>query len=260
MNTDQQACSRKGAEAPRGSLRLDQHTPRLFASWRLGVRSLIPLTHTIRRGSSVADIFSAPPRLRVRPLHLRLSAFICGLFFLSLTACRSTGPYAPITEGARDTDKAQRLTQQAAKIIDTNPDKAEKLLREALTADLYHGPAHNNLAAIYLARGELFTAANEAEWAKKLMPGHPDPRVNLALILERAGRTDDALQHYTGALEVQPGFLPAIQGLARLQVRAKRTDERTAALLDEIALRGDTQQWRAWARLERLKLEESSPP
>ena len=237
MNTDPKTCSRKGAEIAENDMNHDHPSP----------------------------LLSAPPRLRVsRLLHPCSSVLIRGLIAFtltsSLTACRSTGPYAPITEAARDTDKAQRLTQKAAKIIDTNPDKAEKLLREALTADLYHGPAHNNLAAIHLARGELFTAANEAEWAKKLMPGHPDPRVNLALILERAGRTDDALQHYTGALEVQPGFLPAIQGLARLQVRSKRTDDRTAALLDDIALRGDTQQWRDWARLERLKLEESSTP
>lgn len=243
---------------------LDDQPFHFFASWRLGVRSLIPLTHALRRGSSRTDICSAPPRLRVRRLQLCPSAFVRSLIAFtltaSLTACRGTGPYAPMTETARDADKAQRLNQQAAKIIDTNPDKAEKLLREALTADLYHGPAHNNLAAIYLAQGKLYEAASEAEWAKKLMPGHPDPRINLALILERAGRTDDALQHYASALEVQPGFLPAIQGLARLQVRAKRTDDRTAALLDEIALRGDTQQWRDWARLERLKLEESSTP
>jgi len=45
------------------------------------------------------------------------------------------------------------------------------------------------------------------------MPGHPDPRMNLALTLERAGRTDEAIQTYKTALEVFPGHVPTEQAV-----------------------------------------------
>jgi Flp pilus assembly protein TadD len=54
--------------------------------------------------------------------------------------------------------------------MDSEPEKAERLLREALTADLWHGPAHNDLGVIHLRRNELYEAASEFEWARKLMP------------------------------------------------------------------------------------------
>ena len=139
---------------------------------------------------------------------------------------------------------------RAAGVMNERPEEAERLLREALTADLYHGPAHNTLGVVFLHRGDLYAAASEFEWARKLMPGHPDPRVNLALTLERAGRADDALESYGSALAVYPGYLPAMQGLARLQVRSGRIDERTPGLLREIALRGEAPAWREWAALQ----------
>lgn len=156
--------------------------------------------------------------------------------------------YAPLAEGARDTAKAQQLTQKAASIMDRDPDKAERLLREALSADLTFGPAHNDLGVIYLNRGELYEAASEFEWARKLMPGHPDPRMNLALTLERAGRSEEALATYNTALEVYPGHIPTMQALARLQIRSNHTDERTAGFMNQIALAGETPQWREWAQ------------
>lgn len=166
-----------------------------------------------------------------------------------LSACsRSLGPYAPQTEAARDSFKAQKLTQQAAK--ETDLEKAESLLREALTADLYHGPAHNNLGVLLLTRGDLYGAASEFQWAQKALPGHPDPRMNLALTLEKAGRTDEALSAYASALEVYEGHLPTIQALARLQLKAGRGDDKTRALLEEIAFKGESEAWRMWARTQ----------
>ncbi len=170
------------------------------------------------------------------------------ILFVSLVGgCASSGPYAPLCESARDTRRAQDLTQRAADLILTDTAKAESLLRDALTADLYHGPAHNNLGTIYLERGQLYEAASEFEWARRLMPGHPDPRLNLGLALERAGKIDAALDSYRTALDVYPGHLPSIQALARCQIRHGRTDDRTPAWLEEIAMRGDAQ-WREWAR------------
>lgn len=176
--------------------------------------------------------------------------------FPTLTGCaslRSSSPYAPQAESARDSLKAQRLTQEAAAILDKDQAKAEKLLREALTADLYFGPAHNDLGVLFLKQGKLYEAASEFSWAQKLLPGLPDPRMNLALTLEKAGRTDDALAGYQSALEVYPNHLPTLEALARLQVKTGKTDGRTRHALEEIALRGETQRWREWARQELIR-------
>jgi len=172
---------------------------------------------------------------------------------LGLGACKSAsgdGPYEANGEQRRDVARALELNGQAADVLQSDPEGAEALLREALTADLFCAPAHNNLGVVYLGQGKLYEAAGEFEWARKLLPGHPDPRVNLALVLESAGKTDEALASYESALEVQPGYLPAIQGAASLAVRERREDERLAGWLGEIAMRGTEPTWRTWARQE----------
>jgi Flp pilus assembly protein TadD len=157
------------------------------------------------------------------------------------------GPYASQSEAERSTVRAESLSHQATKLIRSDPAKAETLLREALTADLYYGPAHNNLGVLHLKAGRLYEAAGEFEWARKLMPGSPDPRTNLAMTLEKAGKVEDALAAYGAALELQEEHLPAVQGLTRLQLRSGRADERMRDRLALIALRGD-EQWQNWAR------------
>lgn len=171
---------------------------------------------------------------------------------LSLSACASgSGPYQPADPQRRDTAKAESLTRQAADLIESDPAEAERLLRAALTADLFHGPAHNNLGVIYLNEGKLYEAAGEFEWARKLMPGHPDPRLNLGLALERGGRVDEALDAYRAALSLAPEHLPTAQALARCQLRHARTDAGTVDLLAMIEMRGDAA-WRAWAADQRM--------
>lgn len=162
--------------------------------------------------------------------------------------------YSPISESARDTRRAMELNAQALPYMDkgdlTSLARAEELLRQALSADLYFGPAHNNLGVIYLQEGKYYEAAGEFEWARRLLPGHPDPRVNLALTLESAGRNDEAIATYRTALEVYPDYVAAMQGLARLQIKNGKPDDKTAGLLREVAMRGETPQWRDWAREE----------
>jgi len=182
--------------------------------------------------------------------------FVLLAVFIPLASCANHGslsPYASSGELRRDTHLARELHQQASAVMIEDEPEAERLLRAALAADLYFGPAHNNLGIILLGRGELYAAASEFEWARKLMPGHPDPRVNLAMTLEQAGKVDDAINAYDAALAVYDGYLPAMQGKARLQVVSGRTGKQTRALLDEIALRGD-ERWREWARLWATKI------
>ena len=175
------------------------------------------------------------------------------LVALALVACRSagSGPYERPGEGGRNTFRAQELNAQAADLIASDPERAAELLRAALTADLFFGPAHNNLGVLHLGAGRLYEAAEEFEWARKLMPGHPDPRMNLALTLERAGKTDEAIRTYQTALEVWPGHIGTLQALARLEVVSGRRSPDLADWLDEIAMRGETERWREWAQRER---------
>lgn len=178
------------------------------------------------------------------------------LLLLTCAACRSTparGPYAPAQQGQRNTAEAERITKQAADLIHGEPDRAERLLRQALGEDLFFGPAHNNLGVLYLEQGKLYEAASEFEWARKLMPGHPDPRLNLAITLDRAGQAEEALSAYNAALEVYPDYMPAIQGLARLAARSGEDEVRLEDWLERLALEGESQEWREWARLTMLE-------
>ena len=83
---------------------------------------------------------------------------------LVLTACaarRPDSPYLPLGDVTRDPIKAQTLSQEAAAVMDKNPAKAERLLRDAVTADLYYGPAHNNLGVAFLKQSKLGKGARE---------------------------------------------------------------------------------------------------
>jgi len=115
---------------------------------------------------------------------------------------------------------------------------------------------------MHLRAGRLFEAASEFEWARKLMPGHPDPRMNLALTLERAGRVEEALCTYDTALEVYPNHMPTMQALSRLQLRHGKPDGRTKDMLQQIALGGQDESWRTWAQGQLINLEaaDRSPP
>lgn len=187
--------------------------------------------------------------------------FAIAVLVFTLCGCggmRSTSPYTPPAAAVRDPAKAQRLTLEAAELIHTKPEMAERLLREALAADVFHGPAHNNLGVLLLAQNRPYEAANEFEWARKLMPGHPEPRMNLGLVLERAGQIDKALDTYGTALEVYPGYIPTVQALVRCQLRYNRVDARTVELLKQIALDGETARWRDWAREQLIRLNSTS--
>jgi len=179
----------------------------------------------------------------------------CTLMLLGLAGCGSTqaaGPYTSASAERRETSRAEALNREAAELLGSEPARAERLLREALSCDLFFGPAHNNLGVLHLGRGELYEAANEFEWAKKLLPGSSDPRINLALTLERAGRAGEALAAYKSALEVQPGSVAAMQGAAVIAVREGRAEPALESWLQEIALAGENAQWREWAALKRV--------
>jgi tetratricopeptide (TPR) repeat protein len=136
-------------------------------------------------------------------------------------------------------------------------DRAKELLRETLRHDEYHGGAHNDLGVYALDEDRLHDAATHFELARKLLPGDPQPRCNLAIVLTRSGRHPEALAACRAALEIQPHHVPTLQTLAMIQIRHQLPDPGLDAVLDQIIARGETKEWREWATLAKLKRDEA---
>jgi len=76
-----------------------------------------------------------------------------------------------------------------------------------------------NLARACLDAGLLSEAAAEAEQAQRLMPNNPAPDEILGRVAARQGRIDLAASHFRRSLQIDPGFQPALDGLAALSSR-----------------------------------------
>jgi tetratricopeptide (TPR) repeat protein len=181
-------------------------------------------------------------------------------FALVLIACASCAASSqmprPTHAGTGGNPKrAHALATEALGVIESNPARAEDLLRAALKADPYDGPAHNDLGVLFLRQSRLYEAATEFEAARKLMPGSPDPRLNLGLTFERAGLYERAFTAYDAALEAWPAHIRTIEAIARLTLRTGRTSDRLPGMLEDIALRGETSNWRSWAKEQMSRLK-----
>lgn len=186
---------------------------------------------------------------------IRHALFICVL--ISCTSCASSSPGLrppahDVVSG--DPKKAHGMALAALDVIDRDPAKAEELLQSALRADAFDGPAHNDLGVLYLRQSKLYEAATEFEQARKLMPGNPDPRLNLGLTFEKAGLYERAFGAYDAALEASPAHIRTIEAVASLTLRTGRTSDRLPGMLEDIALRGETDIWRSWAREQMSRL------
>jgi Flp pilus assembly protein TadD len=152
----------------------------------------------------------------------------------------------------RDTETARKLSAEALDLIAAGElDRAEEKLKAALEADLFFGPAHNNLGTVYYRQEQYYRAAWEYQYAAKLMPHQAEPRNNLGMVYEAVGRLDEAAGSYAEALELEPEAVEITANLARVYVRQNRKDAETRKLLEDVVLKDDRPQWVSWAR-ERL--------
>ena len=192
---------------------------------------------------------------RARTGVLRL-VLLAGTLVSGCATTKPSSPYSTPPLGARNTLAAQELNGEAVKSLDQNDlEGAKTLLERALSEDIWFGPAHNNLGVVHLKSNRLYEAANEFEWARKLMPGHPDPRMNLGLVLEKASRIDDAVAAYRSALEVYSEHIKAKEALAKLEVESGRANSKTRSLLEDIVQRGESEEWREWAKKKILWID-----
>ena len=70
-----------------------------------------------------------------------------------------------------DGERARAANEQAFELIEQGKyEQAEKLLKDAIAADVMFGPARNNLGLVYYHTNRLYQAAWEFQNAIKLMP------------------------------------------------------------------------------------------
>ena len=150
---------------------------------------------------------------------------------------------------ARNLAQAKAANEEALKLIEHGDlGAAEKHLKAALKADPLYGPAHNSLGIVYYRRNDYYQAACEFQAAASIMSRKAEPRNNLGLVMEAAGRLEDAAKSYEDALSVEPSAVEVMANLARVRIRMNRNDERTRQLLEDIILKDTRSQWVSWAR------------
>ena len=162
-----------------------------------------------------------------------------------------------VANGKRDTERARREHERAFQLIgDRKYDEAEMACKRALQADIMFGPAHNNLGLVYYYQNKLYAAAWEFQNAVKLMPYQPEPRNNLGLVFERAGKIQSAAEAYGKAHEIQPDQPEYLANLARATVRLGEKTDETRKLLEEVVIKDDRPDWRDWAKLTLLRMND----
>ena len=182
----------------------------------------------------------------------------CALLLAAAAGCsraasRGTGGDDPPTAATSpDTEVARRKNAEAVDLIGRRKyEEAERVLREAVNADLAFGPAHNSLGKVYFHQGKLYQAAWEFQYAAKLMPYQPEPRNNLGLVFEQVGKLDEAVGWYERATALEPDNPQLIGNLARAKIRRGDHGEDVRGLLTDLVAKDTREEWITWAR-ERL--------
>jgi Flp pilus assembly protein TadD len=173
----------------------------------------------------------------------------------------ASGDYQTVAQDPnRDTERARRQNQEALACMDRGDwEHAEKLLKEALSADLMFGPAHNNLGQVYYRQKKLYLAAWEFEYASKLMPHQPEPRNNLGLVFEACGKLPEAIGSYEQAMKLEPDNPQFIGNLARARLRKGDRSAEVRELLSKLIERDTRPQWIAWARTQLALVPKTQP-
>jgi Tfp pilus assembly protein PilF len=157
----------------------------------------------------------------------------------------------------RNTERAQELNRRAVELLEAGEwQEAEATLRRALVADVTYGPAHNNLGKAFFHQGRLYVAAWEFQYAAKLMPDQPEPKNNLGLVLEAAGKLDEAVNVYDEAVDLESDNVQFLGNLARARLRRGDEGPEVKQLLQALILRETRPQWLQWAKEHLARLPE----
>ncbi len=172
---------------------------------------------------------------------------------LVLPACKARQQDAPryqtvTPQAAGDPVAARHHNARGIEHLEAGElDDAALAFREALTADVTSAAAHNNLGKVYYLQHDYYRAAWEFEYAISLAPDLPEPKNNLAIVLEAVGRLDDAVTHYQNALTLIPDNAEVMGNLARARLRRGDPPQQVHALLTRLVEIETRPTWREWA-------------
>ena len=177
-----------------------------------------------------------------------------------------TAKYQTVVANNRhDTATAQQKHREALAILDTlhhacDYAKVERLLNEALVADVTYGPAHNSMGTLYFMQNKLYLAAWEFEYAAKLMPDLAQPFNNLGLVYERVGKYDEAISYYSMALSREPNDPELSGNLVRARMLTGERSPDLKHMVSDLALNHPEPHWQRWARdaVELTKFEKET--
>lgn len=202
----------------------------------------------------------------MNPLRSPLPILLAALSLLPMLAgCSSTPPAGPDrlveADATRDTAAARSANARGLTLLEAGSlEAAEAAFRQALEADMFFGPAHNNLGKVHYQRRELYPAARRFDHAAKLMPHRPEPHNNLGLVFEAAGRYEQAADAYVKARDMEQDNPEFLGNLARVQIRQGERGEAVRELLNELILKDDRPQWVNWAREQLATLGQTREP
>ncbi len=104
----------------------------------------------------------------------------------------------------RKKEIASKITDAKAHLAAGRLDDAEPLLLDVLRDDPGHGEALNLALSSLMARGDLGMAENIVRKFTGIHPDHHYSHYTLGTIVEERGKTDEAIEHYTRAIELSP--------------------------------------------------------
>lgn len=85
--------------------------------------------------------------------------------------------------------------------------------------------AHNNLGGFLVERGELDEAMVHFTRAVEIRPGYATAHYNLAGVLREKGQADEAMAHLRRALEIAPNYVEAHNSLAKVYSQKGQAEE-----------------------------------
>lgn len=132
---------------------------------------------------------------------------------------------------------------------------AEAAFNQAIEADVLSGVAHNNLGKVYYLQDRLYQAAWQFQHANKLMPGSPEPRNNLGLTLEAAGKLEGAIEQYELAVAREPDDPVVLGNLVRARLRRGDSGPEMTELVRDYVMKESRPEWLTWARRRLALLE-----